>query len=221
MPPSRQKKTGSPSRGNRGPVRDEQKRLTRERLIDAAAFIFEAHGYGAASIGDIAVEAEVNRTTFYLHFADKAECFFAVVEEKFFSFTVDYWRSLDKALVARNRTAIRAWLEEDALNWWEERRALLPALEEARIVDEQFAKRWAANVQKFSGELQEYMSSFKTESEKANARVEVELLVTTVGTLYFRCFVHNFFNIGKERALDLFTDMWCGAQGFGTSSSAK
>jgi AcrR family transcriptional regulator len=39
-----------------------------------------ARGYGRTSVADIIAEAGVSRRTFYEHFADKEECFFAAYE---------------------------------------------------------------------------------------------------------------------------------------------
>ncbi|UNN04978.1 TetR family transcriptional regulator [Rhodococcus opacus] len=42
------------------PVREQQRRMTRQRIVVAARQVFEEHGYGQASIGDIAKNAFEN-----------------------------------------------------------------------------------------------------------------------------------------------------------------
>lgn len=52
-------------------LREEQKQLTYDRLLDAALAVFRVSGYRAATIDQITTEAGANRATFYLHFKDK------------------------------------------------------------------------------------------------------------------------------------------------------
>jgi AcrR family transcriptional regulator len=48
-----------------------RRRATEERLLDAALATFLAHGYDAATTGEMARRAGVAAGTFYLHFRDK------------------------------------------------------------------------------------------------------------------------------------------------------
>ena len=63
--------TLSNTRPERRSLRDEQKLLTRRRLLDAATEVFEERGFVAATVDDIVNAAEVSRATFYLHYANK------------------------------------------------------------------------------------------------------------------------------------------------------
>jgi AcrR family transcriptional regulator len=65
--------SGSSVSSERRSIRDEHKRFTRERLLDAAIEVFEKVGFREATIDQIAIPAGANRTTFYLHFGDKIE----------------------------------------------------------------------------------------------------------------------------------------------------
>ena len=51
--------------------RAAQKRATRDRILQAARATFEAHGYTAARIGDIATAAGVSAGSVLAHFPDK------------------------------------------------------------------------------------------------------------------------------------------------------
>lgn len=53
----------------------------RERLIEAMAAVAARHGYGGATVARVIEQAGVSRATFYQHFADRADCFRAAVEE--------------------------------------------------------------------------------------------------------------------------------------------
>lgn len=67
---------------------------TRAKLMDAAVRIFARDGFEAASVNEIAYEAEVANGTFYLHFKDKDD----IVGEVAFRIAADVTRRLDEAL---------------------------------------------------------------------------------------------------------------------------
>ena len=59
----------------------EQSQKTRRALLDTARATFTAHGYAAASTGEIVRRAGVTRGALYYHFRDKAALFEAVFDE--------------------------------------------------------------------------------------------------------------------------------------------
>jgi AcrR family transcriptional regulator len=75
------KKRGTKSvrRGGR-PTRADALRL-RQRILDAAAELFLARGYGSTSIEAVAARARISKRTFYDRFDDKAALFAAVVHQ--------------------------------------------------------------------------------------------------------------------------------------------
>ena len=58
-----------------------RKQVSRRKLLDAARSLFIERGYHDTRPQDIARAAGVGHGTFYLHFADKRECFLAFVDE--------------------------------------------------------------------------------------------------------------------------------------------
>ncbi len=62
------------------PIREEQARATRQRILDATLGLFLAQGYVATSIKEIAAEARVSEPTIYLHFKDKPSLLWALGE---------------------------------------------------------------------------------------------------------------------------------------------
>jgi AcrR family transcriptional regulator len=60
---------------------DRRKAESRQRLLDAARQLFIERGYHETRPQDIARAADVGYGTFYLHFADKRQCFLAFAEE--------------------------------------------------------------------------------------------------------------------------------------------
>ena len=51
-------------------------------MLDAAARVFAARGFGGASMEEIAAEAGFTRGAVYSNFADKSELFLVVLEER-------------------------------------------------------------------------------------------------------------------------------------------
>lgn len=62
---------------SRVPLVERKQRQARQRIVKAAEELFEARGYDAVTVGDIAGHAEVGRTTFFRLFGNKQEVVFA------------------------------------------------------------------------------------------------------------------------------------------------
>jgi TetR/AcrR family transcriptional regulator len=62
---------------------NRSKGSTSARILDAAEAHFARHGYGAASLGDIADAVRIRTPSLYKHFASKRELYVAVVERLF------------------------------------------------------------------------------------------------------------------------------------------
>jgi AcrR family transcriptional regulator len=63
-------------------LRERKRARTRQALIDAAAELFERHGYGGTTIADIAAAAEVSTRTFFGYFASKDDVLFPDAEAR-------------------------------------------------------------------------------------------------------------------------------------------
>jgi AcrR family transcriptional regulator len=57
-------------------LRERKRTRTRQALIDAAADLFERHGYERTTIADIAAAADVSTRTFFSYFASKEDVLF-------------------------------------------------------------------------------------------------------------------------------------------------
>jgi AcrR family transcriptional regulator len=110
-------------------VREEQQLLTRRRLLDASLRVFEANGYHGASVEEIVSVAGVTRSTFYLHFKNKAEIL-QVLTDAGRGRVAELYAELDAAIAgddARDgdgdagdiRPAVRQWLGK-AIDWYAE-----------------------------------------------------------------------------------------------------
>jgi AcrR family transcriptional regulator len=88
-----------PPRPKRGPPEE-----TRERLVHAAAEIFNREGYGGTDSNRIAKEAGYAPGTFYKHFTDKRDVFLAVYEE----WVAREWRDVSATIAAEGTVGERA-----------------------------------------------------------------------------------------------------------------
>jgi AcrR family transcriptional regulator len=71
-------------------LRDEQKALTRRRLLDAAEAVFARSGFHGASVEEIAREAGASTGALYSNFAGKEDLFLALFEERIAADVGDY-----------------------------------------------------------------------------------------------------------------------------------
>jgi AcrR family transcriptional regulator len=102
------------------PTQEERRRVTRRRLLDAAAAVFARRGYAAASVDEIAREAGYSTGAIYWHFDGKDDLFLAMAAE----FAVDRVRELTELIGAEDVDgALRGLLAGDQ---WMERLAADP-----------------------------------------------------------------------------------------------
>jgi AcrR family transcriptional regulator len=208
--------TSAPSESRPSPtqprqtLRDQQRVVTRQRLLDAARLVFQRDGYGQATVGDIANQASINRATFYLHFPSKAALFEELVAD-IAAEAARYWRLLDTALTAHSRMAIRDWLAS-AFGWWDRHAAIQGPWQEAAASDPRIAAGWKAMFDQLSQELEEYLNALAPE-ERETGRTRIQFLVVQLDQICFRWRVQRVFEADNEQLLDLLTDMWCSVLG--------
>jgi AcrR family transcriptional regulator len=96
-------------------LRDEHKRLTRERLITAAVELFTQHGYRAASVGEIAKAAGTTPTTFYRYFNGKADIA-RLLQDRINVEVKSHLEALDN-IERPTRKAVRGWIDQYGQMW--------------------------------------------------------------------------------------------------------
>jgi AcrR family transcriptional regulator len=79
-----------PASKTRPSLREEQRELTRRRLVDAAEAVFARSGYHGSSVEEIAREAGATTGALYSNFAGKEELFLALFEERIAADLGDY-----------------------------------------------------------------------------------------------------------------------------------
>ena len=97
--------------------------LRREAILRAAAEVFAARGYQGTTVEEIARRAGVAKGTPYLHFADKADLFYAV----FALWTAESIAGADAALAAARTSSARLQaLAQSALDYMDTQRQWFP-----------------------------------------------------------------------------------------------
>lgn len=98
-------------------LREAQKRMTREMLLDAGLEMFGRKGYAAATIDDIAKAAGATRTTFYLHFPSKADLVSQLLRRAEEIMVSTDGPPLSEVAGSGDRELIRAWLDSRVARW--------------------------------------------------------------------------------------------------------
>jgi AcrR family transcriptional regulator len=125
--------------GARLSIREEQKEMTRNRLLDAAMGVFTKVGFRIATIDDIMKRAGANRATFYLHFKDKIDLA-AGLGRRMEPATTQRLKMLDN-LAEPTLAEIRAWLENE-FRASKETRVMLHVMHEAITSDPRFGAQY-------------------------------------------------------------------------------
>jgi AcrR family transcriptional regulator len=100
----------SPAGGGDGRTLQARGQRTRQRLLDAAAEVFDRIGYHAARVDDIVAAAESSHGTFYLYFTSKEDLFEQLVGEVAIELHGLIGQLAPVTDSARGRAALRAWL---------------------------------------------------------------------------------------------------------------
>lgn len=120
-------------------------RHTRARITTAARELISESGFEAISIEDVAERARIGRSTFYLHFASRAELANAIAVDELATLT-DFWIELAHIDPADPRE-VRDWLDRLVERWRGNRSLTVISIEyrtdqrklAAELVDVQFS----------------------------------------------------------------------------------
>jgi AcrR family transcriptional regulator len=98
---------------SRPSLRDEQKALTRRRLLDSAEAVFARSGFYGASVDELAREAGATTGALYSNFAGKEDLFLALFEERIATDVGDYSQIVAEGATIEQqaRGAADHWME--------------------------------------------------------------------------------------------------------------
>lgn len=158
-----------------GGLREAQRALTRERLVDAAVALFARRGFRAVTVEQIAAEAGANRATFYLHFRSKEDVANAIGDR-----LAPNIQAMFAALDALERPSVdevKAWLVEHMAEQTDERRNLLAVATEANVADPQLADDYLRFINLFIDAMPNYLARFpEVERPAARARMLMQMV---------------------------------------------
>jgi AcrR family transcriptional regulator len=122
MPAPTRRSADSVGRSPAPDLRAQQKQYTRQRLIAAAAGLFETKGYDATTVDDIVAEAGAARATFYLHFTGKSDIV-AELADRIWADTSAMFATFGE-LPDWSHATVRAWLNAYVTRGEQNRQAL-------------------------------------------------------------------------------------------------
>ncbi|HVA43858.1 MAG TPA: helix-turn-helix domain-containing protein [Acidimicrobiales bacterium] len=196
-------------------LREEQKRLTRRRLLDSAHEVFSAKGYVAATVDDIVAGAGASRATFYLHFSSKLEILFevsaAVTDE-----TAEYYATLDEALAEGSRASLEAAID-GIIGWFEEHSGLMQAWGEAAMVEPEVARKARHRVEEFFDAMP-YLRSSWPKARQEQARLRLSLFLMQLERFFQRLAVMGEWDAPRKVLVEVLADVW--SEGFLPASSS-
>lgn len=186
-------------------LREEQKRFTRLRLIEAAKDVFARTGYANATIEDITSAAGASRATFYLHFKGKAE----IVNELFLDVLLPESNDIYEHLHDLGEPAwedVRAFVES-TYAYWDRHAVILEILQQAHSVDpEGITETWSFALQDTAAKLGNYMETALGVDGEA-ARLRAIMLIGLLDRFWFFTRLPGV-EVSRDLALDQLADMW-------------
>jgi AcrR family transcriptional regulator len=187
-------------------LRETQKLRTRRLLLDTALECFEAKGYAATTIDDIAGAAGTTRTTFYLHFTSKAQLMEAVIRDIDEVFTSADDPPLATVVERGERALVEAWLARKFDQWVVVKPHLAATYQVAAIEPEIQASldAWFEDV---AGAIEEGL----TRAGRFDAATRRVRAVLAFGQLEYlaKRWLRVGWAVDREICLQTLTDSWC------------
>lgn len=193
-------------------LREEQRRFTHQRLVDAAREVFSEKGFAAATIEDVVNAAGASRGTFYLYFKTKSD----LVKEMLNNLDQESWAALEElpelSPNGDNRAVIQVWIER-LIDVYESHAVTIQCLYDAEAVDPSLRAVLTSMVRLFSEKIEDGLTSLRRGSR--GSATEEERFVALVLFLQFERLCSFWFTRGVEidrrMAIDTLTRLWCDA----------
>lgn len=98
-------------------LRQAQKEMTRNLLLEKGLELFNSQGYSATTVDDIAAAVGTTRTTFYLHFPSKGDLVRSLVDTVDEMLTSIDDPSLTEVIASNDRALVRQFLARKFNQW--------------------------------------------------------------------------------------------------------
>ncbi|WP_228001628.1 TetR/AcrR family transcriptional regulator [Nocardia australiensis] len=190
----------------RGSLRDEQKRLTKARIVETARTLFETQGYSDVRVDDIAAAVGCSRATFYLHFTGKPEVLRAIANEGTLTSVQLFYADLDRVLTTGSRAEFGDWMTR-ALDWFFANKDMLPAWDEATAVEPEFRAVAREGIMTLANSMPAYLARWP-EQRRDEARLRIELLVAQLERFFTRWAMQGTIDVPAAQAAAVLTDVW-------------
>lgn len=197
---------GGDGGAGRRTLRAQQKATTRRRILETAHTLFVERGYAAVTIDDITSAVGCSRATFYLHFPNKMEVLAKIGAETVDQRALTVYADLDRVLQTGQRSAFVDWVRR-ALSWFSDNRTLLPAWDEASVLEPQFRDIARSAIGELPAAMPAYLAAWGPGRE-AEARLRIELLVSQLERFFTRWAIQSSIQTPDELAAEVLTDIW-------------
>jgi AcrR family transcriptional regulator len=181
-------------------LREEQKRFTRNRLIEAAVEILSEHGYAASTVDQIVAAAGASRATFYLHFKSKTDLVQQMTRESQ-SATFELYEQVP--VYDSPRADLAVWL--DALVKKIERDPFIGIYSQAVTLDPTLAKTYEHTVKRLADIVVEKLGAPAEETERL--RLQARLLIVQLERTTYLWLVQGW-KFNRTSLLEALTDCW-------------
>lgn len=193
-------------------LREAQKQLTRDMIVERALELFTEKGYAATTIDEIAAAAGTTRVTFYAHYPSRSDLMKdfmarvnAVLERADGPDRASTAADLVDVVRAGKLADIRAWLESRAA-LWPVFRPYLDVLDEAAAVDREvrtLVEEWHEEVISDIVRGLQLAARFPEETHHIRGTLAFTQL-DYVATLWTR----RKFEPNRDHALEVLADSW-------------
>ncbi|WP_028079071.1 TetR/AcrR family transcriptional regulator [Solimonas soli] len=167
--------------GQRTSLREEFKKLTRERLIKAATELFASQGFRPTTIQQIAQRAGTTHTTFYQHFRNKADLVRLFRDEV--NAEMDVMLAKLDASASPGWKEVRAWVDDYA-RMWANTHVRCEALWDAMGAEPELAADVITDGYRITGGLEKLLKSYPP-ADKERVQNKLVLLILMMDRLFF------------------------------------
>ena len=154
-------------------IREEHKRITRDRLVAAAEALFQENGYRATTVEQIAKLAGTTATTFYRYFKSKDDLA-SILQNQLTIEVLAVLRKLE-AIRKPSRKAVRAWVDQ-YFEMWRRIHVLCEAYWEAASIDPAIGADCLPSSMNMTSQLTGLLERLP-ESVRARAQLRLTFLV--------------------------------------------
>ncbi|WP_459545753.1 TetR/AcrR family transcriptional regulator [Nocardia sp. X0981] len=199
-------------------LREAQREMTRNLLLDAGLDLFVRKGYGATKVEDIASAAGTTRVTFYAYFPSKVDLMKALITERL-NAALDRVPSAEHGSTARelvsvvedgSRGRIRAWLDATSQRWDAIRPYTTTAFE-AAAVDPDIRALMDEWLNESTSDIVDGLD--RADRFPAATRHFRSVLAITELDHVARNWTPGRWGVDREQMLDVLTESWFGAIG--------